>query len=379
MPGTKLPAVRLPSSLDEEGGVPTPVVVELPTSSKFGFAWPAEPPPPVQTPLNSERAVSLSSSEGDSELSDVENTYDLHSQTDHSDQNDPTPMNRSLKSGQQALVDKLEKGPTHPKLSRAASMPLPSRLGHLQNPRRPSHSSHPSNTPSSQVTDVPPEHSQFHELSLELADSVQMMVQTLLQISPSQVFDPAKEQFSACSLSIPTPCMSAVFTSMKNLNYISANMAAFCADPDFSRDPGRLDPSFVPSTTPGAPSTIPNDFDIGELLQSVGDTLSGAAAQAGVDLVLYHGDVGMKHVCVKGDECGISYALSHVSQALAINDGSSVLNVSVRLFVRSSVQRVEEILLRLVCSSGLHVLNHRLARTPMQHLVLKIPLLPPLF
>ena len=59
---------------------------------------------------------------------------------------------------------------------------------------------------------------------------------------------------------------------------------------------------------------ITDDFDIGELLQSVGDTLSGAAAQAGVDLVLYHGDVGMKHVSVKGDECGISYVLSHVSQ-----------------------------------------------------------------
>jgi len=42
--------------------------------------------------------------------------------------------------------------------------------------------------------------------------------------------------------------------------------------------------------------------------------LSGAAAQAGVDLVLYHGDdIGLRHVCVKGDESGISYVLSHVS------------------------------------------------------------------
>jgi osomolarity two-component system response regulator SSK1 len=319
MPGTKLPAVRLPSSLDEEGGVPTPVVVELPTSSKFGFAWPAEPPPPVQAPLSSERAVSLSSSEGDSEPSDAENTSGLHSQADNSDENDPTPtMMRSLKSGQQAIAEKLEKGSSHPRLSRAVSMPLPSRLGHLLNPRRPSHSSHPPNLPSSQISEVA-EYSQFHELSLELADSVQMMVQTLLQISPSQVFDPAKEQFSACSLSVPTPCMSAVFTTMKNLNYISANMAAFCGDPGGSTS------SFVPPSTPGTPSAIPDDFDIGELLQSVGDTLSGAAAQAGVDLVLYHGDVGMKHACVKGDECGISYALSHVSQARAMDYPSCLM------------------------------------------------------
>jgi osomolarity two-component system, response regulator SSK1 len=107
--------------------------------------------------------------------------------------------------------------------------------------------------------------------------------------------------------------MSAVFTSMKNLNYISANMAALCANPDSSRNLGTSDPSFVPSTS-GRPSVITDDFDIGELLQSVGDTLSGAAAQAGVDLVLYHGDVGMKHVSVQGDECGVSYVLSHVSQ-----------------------------------------------------------------
>src|ERR1700691_182 len=243
MLGTKLPAVRLPSSLDEEGRVPTPVVVELPTSSKFGFAWPAEQPPAVQAPLSSERAVSLSSSEGESDGSDAENTSGLQSQTDHSDENEPTPTNkRSLKSDQQVLAEKVEKAASLPRLSRAISMPLPSRLGHLQNPRRPSHSSHASNSPSSPISEVPPEYSQFHELSLELADSVQMMVQTLLQISPSQVFDPAKEQFSACSLSVPTPCMSAVFTSMKNLNYISANMAAFCAG-DPSRDPGALDSS----------------------------------------------------------------------------------------------------------------------------------------
>lgn len=315
MPGAKLPAVRLPSAVDEEGRVPTPGVVELPASSKFGFAWPAEAPPIVQAPLSSDRAVSLSSSEGESDHSEAENTSGLQSQTDHSDENEPTPtVHRSLKSEQQILTEKMVKAPSIPRFSRAVSMPLLSTLGHLQNPRRPSHSSHTSNC---SISEVPPEYSQFHELSLELADSVQMMVQTLLQISPSQVFDPTKEQFSACSLSVPTPCISAMFTSMKNLNYISANMATFCAA-DSSRDSG-LDPSSEPHGTPIVPSTVPDDFDIGELLQSVGDTLSGAAAQVGVDLVLYHGDVGMKHVAVKGDECGISYALSHVSRSRPVD------------------------------------------------------------
>ena len=55
-----------------------------------------------------------------------------------------------------------------------------------------------------------------------------------------------------------------------------------------------------------------NEFDIGEMLQCLGDALSGAAAQLGVDLVLYHGNIGIKHVYVSGDESAISFALSHV-------------------------------------------------------------------
>lgn len=243
----------------------------------------------------------MSSSEGESDASGIEDASGMLSQTDQSEDIDHTSISRPVKSQQQTRTETMEK--SLPRLSRAVSMPLPSR--HLQNPRRaPSRSSA---TPPSVVSEIPSECPQIHELSLELADSVQMMIQTLLQISPSQIFDPAKEQFSACSLAVPTTCMSAMFTSMKNLNYISANMAAFCASTARSQDSSRTDPSVMSS-----PATL-DDFDIGELLQSVGDTLSGAAAQAGVDLVLYHGDVGMKHVSVRGDECGLSYALLHVS------------------------------------------------------------------
>lgn len=306
MPGAKLPAVRLSSRAgqDEERGVQSPMVVELPVSSKFGFAWPAEPHPPVQQQPSSERGVSISSSDGESDASGIEDNSGILSQTDQSEDIEHTSIRRPVKSQQQqTITEKIEK--SLPRLSRAVSMPLPSRLGHLQNPRRPPSQS--AATPPSSIPEVGSEHPQIHELSLELADSVQMMVQTLLQISPSQVFDPAKEQFSACSLSVPTTCMSAMFTSMKNLNYISANMAAFFVGSTRGQDSCRADPSILSSPP------ILDDFDIGELLQSVGDTLSGAAAQAGVDLVLYHGDVGMKHVSVKGDECGLSYALLHVS------------------------------------------------------------------
>jgi len=179
------------------------------------------------------------------------------------------------------------------RLFRAFSMPLPSQLGHLNRPHR---SLSPHHSPC--VSTPPAPTSPSTELAQELADSVQMAIQILLQISPPQLLDPAKEQYSACALQIPTPSISALLTSMKNLNYMSKHMSSF----------------FSPSVeTPTHNGTAQDEFDIGEMLQSVGDALSGIAAETGVELVLFHSDVSMKHVAVRGDECGILYSLSHVS------------------------------------------------------------------
>ncbi|KAF8632009.1 hypothetical protein AX17_004953 [Amanita inopinata Kibby_2008] len=190
-----------------------------------------------------------------------------------------------------------------PQFSRSLSMPTPSQLGLLRHPHR-----SPEVACLLHSTPVSPSSFSCQEISLELADSLQSVIQTMLQISPQQVLDPAKEQFSACTLSVPTPCMSAMFTLMKNLNYISANLAALCTSTPNSKD---LNPS-IAAPDLKIPLAVNTDFDVGELLQSVGDGLGGAAAQAGVDLVLYHGDVSLKHVCVSGDEDGLSYTLSHV-------------------------------------------------------------------
>jgi len=152
---------------------------------------------------------------------------------------------------------------------------------------------------SNPVTPVQPT-SPIDSLSVELADAFQMVIQTMLQISPPQVLESAKEQYSACSLSVPTPSMSAMFTAMKTLNYMSANLLRF-----YSSESGSLDYS-------EGDTKVQNVFDVGELLQGVGDTSSAIAAQAGVDLVLHYGEVDVRHVYVKGDECGIVYALLHV-------------------------------------------------------------------
>lgn len=228
-----------------------------------------------------------------------------------------------------------------PVFQRTYSAPLPSRLGSLRHPMspmledraanssrsmfaaglastaRPSPSSGGvSNTstladhsPASDVLETP-----LRTMSLELADSLQSAIQTLLHLSPPHLLDNAKEQYSGCTVQLPTTSLSALLTSMKSLNYLSANVQALCMAERSKaavghvagvQDEGILDRATVPKKS--------EDFDIGELLQSVADLLAGQASQLGVDLVLFHGDVGIKHVSVNGDNEGLAYVLAHVS------------------------------------------------------------------
>ncbi|KAI0269319.1 hypothetical protein BC834DRAFT_865819 [Gloeopeniophorella convolvens] len=334
----RLPTVRLPSAIPNAGTRTEPsrqdsVLLELPSSSKFGFAWPADAVPAPPLPSLADRHTSLSSSNADSAPSEHEAEPRINAGADRStnrrrgsgagrkghgeesDSSDFTPTNRP--SLDQSSLD--QSSPSLPRLSRAFSAPLPSQIGYLKNPKRMPSNSPPHGDPVTPGILPGPNLTHLHELSLELADSVQMVIQTLLQISPPQVFDPAKEQFSACALPVPTPSVSALFTAMKSLNYMSANMAAFSTplrssspDPSPQTRNGDTGCATISDTSLQAPQGPVQDYDIGETLQSVGDALSGMAADAAVDLVLFHGDVGMKHIAVKGDEIGISYTLSHI-------------------------------------------------------------------
>jgi osomolarity two-component system, response regulator SSK1 len=118
-----------------------------------------------------------------------------------------------------------------------------------------------------------------------------------------------KEQFSACSLSVPASSMSAMFTVMKNINYLSANMGGYFGE---FHPVGGMSERSAEKQPMQASEENDMEFDIAEAVQCVGDSLSGTAAQAGVDMVIYHGDVSLKHVNVVGDEAGLSYAISHV-------------------------------------------------------------------
>lgn len=241
------------------------------------------------------RRQSPDSSEGEG---DIPTSKDSHSESESKAQTQrtiaPTFMTTEARDSTTA-----DMGAPQSQSSPLFSCPVPSlppsQLSHLQHPHRQQMRSIHSNP----VTPVQPT-SPIDSLSVELADAFQMVIQTMLQISPPQVLESAKEQYSACSLSVPTPSMSAMFTAMKTLNYMSANLLMF-----YSSESGSLDYS-------EGDTKVQNVFDIGELLQGVGDTSSAIAAQAGVDLVLHYGEVDVRHVYVKGDECGIVYALLHV-------------------------------------------------------------------
>ncbi|KAL0565582.1 hypothetical protein V5O48_016438, partial [Marasmius crinis-equi] len=324
----ELPSLRLPATPgDGEHLVQDGVV--LPPFNKFSIDYPSqgEAGRPIPTPPSSDRPALSSSDSGETDSSgDEESGHEMETDNFDSTHSPTIPRLRPAIHGPTGSSP-----PSHPRFSRAFSAPLPSQLGHLQHPHKPSSLPKLPTKPPMFAADTT-EVSQFRELSLELADSVQMVIQTMLQVSPSQILEPAKEQFSACALSVPTPSMSAMLTAMKNLNYISANMNTFCSEVLDS------DGDDVPALFS---SRRHNDFDIGELLQSTGDALSGTASHTGVDLVLYHGDVGLKHVWAKGDESGLSYLLSHtVRQVLTTAHRGDTLELG--LFVRSQQARRQE-------------------------------------
>lgn len=221
-----------------------------------------------------------------------------------------------------------------PPFTRTFSAPLPQRVGFLRHPHTPLHpvsgyNDHPRSRensfssvispPGSSLATARPSGSSYpsssesgsserlrtplETVSLELADGLQSAIQTLLHLSPPHLLDNAKEQYSGCTVQVPSTSLSALMSSMRGLNYLSANARALCEDVVSYAEDGMF-----------GLSNKREDFDIGELLQSVADLLCGQAAQAGVDFVLFHGDVGIKHVSVNGSAEGLAYALGHVSQ-----------------------------------------------------------------
>ncbi|CAG8574392.1 42245_t:CDS:2 [Gigaspora margarita] len=135
-------------------------------------------------------------------------------------------------------------------------------------------------------------------ISDQLQQTTNLTMGILKQLSPSHLLTKPHEQLSACSISFPTASISAIYTTIKAINYISSHLGTL---------------SYLLFSDPTNPeiTNVKREFDIGELIQHVADSLAGVASCANVELVVYHieYEYGLSHLNVIGDEAAFRHVL----------------------------------------------------------------------
>ncbi|KAI8329276.1 hypothetical protein EDC96DRAFT_452451 [Choanephora cucurbitarum] len=132
--------------------------------------------------------------------------------------------------------------------------------------------------------------------SQEMKDIASTIMATLEQFAPSSILSNTHELLSACSIAVPTTSISAINTMVKQTCHISSHFTLLIK---------------LLQSSDHAPvqSLICRDFDVGELIQSVGDALAGMSARLGVHLIIYHMDDVLYYPNVMGDEDATRHAL----------------------------------------------------------------------
>jgi hypothetical protein len=140
-------------------------------------------------------------------------------------------------------------------------------------------------------------------LANEVEDATVMLTATLHYFSPTRILEGSHELLSACSIPVPIASISAINTTTKQVRYLSAQLPLLArlslAQNDIGMEIER--------------STVEMEFDIGDMLQAVGDTMAGIAAKLDMKLVIYHSDNALHYTNVKGDEDVLRHTLINVS------------------------------------------------------------------
>ncbi|GAN09399.1 response regulator mcs4 [Mucor ambiguus] len=147
-------------------------------------------------------------------------------------------------------------------------------------------------------------------VSQEIRDTALMVMATLEQFSPSSILSNTHELLSACSIAVPIASISAINTTIKQACHISSHLNLVAR---MLRDSSSLDD--IPEQE-RVRSNVNQEFDVGELLQNVGDALAGMSAKLGVHFVIYHTDNGLYYPNVIGDEDAIKHALINLLRNL---------------------------------------------------------------
>ncbi|KAG2171998.1 hypothetical protein INT43_001475 [Umbelopsis isabellina] len=143
-------------------------------------------------------------------------------------------------------------------------------------------------------------------LANEIEDATVMLISTLHYFSPSRILEGSHELLTACSIPVPIASISAINTTTKQVRYISSNL------PLLARM--SLAQNIVEDTIER--STVQKEFDIGEMLQAVGDAMAGVAAKLDVKLVIYHSDNALHYTNVQGDEDVLRHTLINLVRNL---------------------------------------------------------------
>ncbi|ORZ21624.1 hypothetical protein BCR42DRAFT_481239 [Absidia repens] len=131
-------------------------------------------------------------------------------------------------------------------------------------------------------------------LAREIQESTMMVKITLEQFSPITILNNTHELLSPCSMAVPVTNISAIHTTINEVGHIGSHL--HLVSRLLRQDSTHVSPVYC-------------DFDISELIQTVGDALSALASKLDVSVILYHMDNGLHCINVLGDENAIKHSI----------------------------------------------------------------------
>jgi osomolarity two-component system response regulator SSK1 len=135
-------------------------------------------------------------------------------------------------------------------------------------------------------------------LAREIQEATLMIMTTLEQFSPITILNNTHELLSPCSMPVPVTSISAIHSTVNEVNHIGSHL--HLVSRLLRQEQTCISPEY-------------RDFDIGELIQTVGDALAAMASKIGISVVLYHMDNGLHCINVLGDEDAIKHGIVCVS------------------------------------------------------------------
>ncbi|KAI8343634.1 hypothetical protein BC941DRAFT_465798 [Chlamydoabsidia padenii] len=131
-------------------------------------------------------------------------------------------------------------------------------------------------------------------LAREIQEATLMVMTTLEQFAPITILNNTHELLSPCSMPVPVTSISAINTTVNEVGHIGSHLHLV----------SRLLRQEQTCVSPEC-----RDFDIGELIQTVGDAIGAMASKIDVSIILYHMDNGLHCINVLGDEDAIKHGI----------------------------------------------------------------------